>query len=47
VDECKPLKLGQQIEVPVFDMGTDTSPPEIARMGLEMAGYQGQAHDVS
>jgi len=31
-------KLGEQIEVPVFDMGTDTSPPEIARMGLEMAG---------
>lgn len=29
--------LGQQIDVPVFDMGTDVSPVEIVRQGLEQA----------
>lgn len=29
--------LGQQIDVPVFDLGTDVSPVEIVRQGLEQA----------
>ncbi len=29
--------LGQQLDVPVFDMGTDVSPVEIARQGLALA----------
>jgi signal recognition particle subunit SRP54 len=33
-----PLKvLGQQLNVPVFDMGTDVSPVEIVRQGMEQA----------
>ncbi len=29
--------LGQQLEVPVFDMGTDANPVEIVRQGLALA----------
>ena len=31
------LTLGQQIDVPVFEMGTDADPVEIARQGVEKA----------
>ena len=31
------VKLGKAIDVPVFEMGTDTSPVEIARRGVEEA----------
>ncbi len=31
------ITLGQQIDVPVFEMGTDTDPVEIARQGVEKA----------
>ena len=31
------LTLGQQIDVPVFEMGTDADPVEIARQGIEKA----------
>jgi len=33
--------LGKQIDVPVFDMGTDVAPPEIARAGAEKARADG------
>ena len=29
--------LGQQLDVPVFDMGTDVSPVEIVRQGMALA----------
>ncbi|PPT06724.1 Signal recognition particle subunit Ffh SRP54 [Geitlerinema sp. FC II] len=35
IDQLK--TLGQQIDVPVFEMGTDTDPVEIARLGVEKA----------
>ncbi|MFV0558970.1 MAG: signal recognition particle protein [Enterococcus sp.] len=35
IDQLK--VLGQQLEVPVFDMGTDVSPVEIVRQGMELA----------
>ena len=38
-------KLGEQIEVEVFEMGTSESPPEIARRGLEKAQADG-SYDV-
>src|SRR5699024_6533690 len=38
IDQLK--VLGQQLEVPVFDMGTEVSPVEIVRQGLEVAHQQ-------
>ncbi|EAG3409180.1 signal recognition particle protein, partial [Listeria monocytogenes] len=35
IDQLK--VLGQQLDVPVFDMGTDVSPVEIVRQGLALA----------
>ncbi|EOH96297.1 signal recognition particle protein [Enterococcus pallens] len=35
IDQLK--VLGQQLNVPVFDMGTDVSPVEIVRQGMEVA----------
>ena len=35
------VTLGQQIEVPVFEMGTDADPVEIARQGVERAREMG------
>src|SRR4028119_1750786 len=35
------VTLGQQINVPVFEMGTDTDPLEIARQGVEKAKEMG------
>src|SRR4028118_562388 len=35
------VTLGQQIDVPVFEMGTDTDPVEIARQGVERAREMG------
>jgi len=35
------VTLGQQIDVPVFEMGTDADPVEIARQGLERARETG------
>lgn len=35
IDQLK--VLGQQLDVPVFDMGTDTNPVEIVRQGMELA----------
>ncbi|MDY7012008.1 MAG: signal recognition particle protein [Cyanobacteriota bacterium] len=35
------LTLGQQIDVPVFEMGTGTNPVEIARQGVERAKAEG------
>lgn len=35
IDQLK--VLGQQLNVPVFDMGTDVSPVEIVRQGMELA----------
>lgn len=35
IDQLK--VLGQQLDVPVFDMGTDVSPVEIVRQGMEKA----------
>ena len=35
IDQLK--KLGEQIDVPVFELGTDFSPPDIARSGVEKA----------
>ncbi|HEY9814095.1 MAG TPA: signal recognition particle protein, partial [Candidatus Sericytochromatia bacterium] len=35
------VTLGQQIDVPVFEMGTDTDPVEIARQGVEKAKEMG------
>ena len=35
------ITLGQQIEIPVFDMGTDADPVEIARQGVEHAKEAG------
>jgi signal recognition particle subunit SRP54 len=35
IDQLK--VLGQQLDVPVFDMGTDVSPVEIVRQGMEVA----------
>ncbi|MFM6189240.1 signal recognition particle receptor subunit alpha, partial [Planktothrix sp.] len=34
------ITLGKQINVPVFEMGTDTDPVEIARQGVEYARNQ-------
>ncbi|NMG57557.1 signal recognition particle protein [Geitlerinema sp. P-1104] len=39
IDQLK--TLGQQIDVPVFDMGTDADPVEIARQGVEKAKADG------
>lgn len=39
IDQLK--TLGQQIDVPVFEMGTDTDPVEIARQGVEKAKADG------
>ncbi|EPZ51591.1 signal recognition particle protein [Alicyclobacillus acidoterrestris] len=33
--------LGKQVDIPVFDMGTDTSPVEIVRQGMQEAERQG------
>lgn len=38
IDQLK--VLGQQLDVPVFDMGTDTSPVEIVRQGMALAKEQ-------
>jgi signal recognition particle subunit SRP54 len=35
------ITLGQQIDVPVFDMGTDANPVDIARQGIEKAKEAG------
>lgn len=35
------ITLGQQIDVPVFDMGSDANPVEIARQGVERAKAEG------
>ncbi|MGC3161626.1 signal recognition particle protein, partial [Enterococcus faecalis] len=35
IDQLK--VLGQQLEGPVFDMGTDANPVEIVRLGLALA----------
>ena len=35
IDQLK--VLGQQLDVPVFEMGTDVSPVEIVRQGMELA----------
>lgn len=35
IDQLK--VLGQQLDVPVFEMGTETSPVEIVRQGMELA----------
>lgn len=35
------VTLGKQIEVPVFDLGTDVNPVEIARQGVERAKAEG------
>ncbi|MDJ0616093.1 MAG: signal recognition particle protein [Calothrix sp. MO_192.B10] len=35
------ITLGKQIEVPVFDMGSDADPVEIARQGVERAKAEG------
>lgn len=35
------VTLGQQIEVPVFELGTDVNPVEIARQGVEQAKATG------
>jgi len=35
------ITLGKQIEVPVFDMGSDADPVEIARQGVEQAKAEG------
>lgn len=35
------MTLGQQIEVPVFELGTDADPVEIARQGVEQAKATG------
>lgn len=35
IDQLK--VLGQQLNVPVFDMGTEVSPVEIVRQGMEQA----------
>ena len=35
------VTLGQQIDVPVFELGTDTNPVEIARQGVEKAQEMG------
>lgn len=35
IDQLK--VLGQQLDVPVFDMGTDTSPVEIVKQGMALA----------
>ncbi len=39
IDQLK--TLGQQIEIPVFDLGTDADPVEIARQGVEKAKQEG------
>ncbi|MCC5899634.1 MAG: signal recognition particle protein [Phormidium sp. GEM2.Bin31] len=39
IDQLK--TLGEQIDVPVFDMGTDADPVEIARQGVEKAKADG------
>ncbi|MBO9999067.1 MAG: signal recognition particle protein [Cyanobacteria bacterium SID2] len=39
IDQLK--TLGEQISVPVFEMGTDTDPVEIARLGVEQAKADG------
>ncbi|MCL1465229.1 signal recognition particle protein [Argonema galeatum] len=35
------VTLGKQIDVPVFELGTDTNPVEIARQGVERAKAEG------
>lgn len=35
------VTLGEQIEIPVFELGTDTDPVEIARQGVERAKAEG------
>ncbi len=35
------VTLGEQIEIPVFELGTDTDPVEIARQGVERAKTEG------
>jgi signal recognition particle subunit SRP54 len=35
------ITLGKQIDVPVFDMGTDANPVEIARQGIAQAKEAG------
>ena len=35
------LTLGKQIDVPVFEMGTDADPVEIARQGVAKAQEMG------
>jgi signal recognition particle subunit SRP54 len=35
------ITLGKQINVPVFDMGSDANPVEIARLGIERAKAEG------
>lgn len=35
------ITLGKQIDVPVFDMGSDANPVEIARLGVERAKAEG------
>ena len=39
IDQLK--KLGEQISVPVFDMGTEASPPDVAAKGLAKAAAEG------
>ena len=39
IDQLK--TLGEQIDVPVFEMGTDADPVEIARQGVERAKAEG------
>lgn len=35
------IKLGQQVDVPVFSLGQDVAPPEIARRGVKEARERG------
>jgi signal recognition particle subunit SRP54 len=38
------ITLGKQIDVPVFDLGTDANPVDIARQGIEKAKEAGRRH---
>ena len=38
IDQLK--QLGQRVNVPVFDLGKDVKPPEIARQGLAKANQE-------
>ena len=42
IDQLK--VLGQQLDVPVFDMGTEVSPVEIVRHGMELAKRKEKRH---